>query len=206
VPEDENQGQFEIMPLYKYQACPAEGAIKQKWVRDIFFEHKLFFASRTSFNDPFDCVVPSLLQTPGNLVKRFAEEFVDRTFPSATEAEWRDKVSMLMSVGALKGMRQDVQKDVDDAGIACFSKVRDDILMWAHYGDKHKGLCLEFDGSDNCNFFGEALPVEVCGFHARPFWRRFHEDHDPDNSHEIEALVLRTGVPDFPAQRGWPHG
>jgi hypothetical protein len=113
VPEDENQGQFEIMPLYKYQACPAEGAIKQKWVRDIFFEHKLFFASRTSFNDPFDCVVPSLLQTPGNLVKRFAEEFVDRTFPSATEAEWRDKVSMLMSVGALKGMRQDVQKDVD---------------------------------------------------------------------------------------------
>jgi hypothetical protein len=64
-----------------------------------------------------------------------------------------------MSVGALQGLRADLQKDVDQAGIACFSKVRDDILMWAHYADKHKGLCLEFDGSANCNFFGYAQPV-----------------------------------------------
>jgi len=33
-------------------------------------------------------------------------------------------------------------------------------LMWAHYADKHRGLCFEFDGSDNCIFFGEAQPVE----------------------------------------------
>jgi DUF2971 family protein len=168
MPEDESQQQFEIMPLYRYQACPAEDLIKQGWVRELFVEHKLFFATRKSFNDPFDCVVPSLLETPGTLVKRFAEEFVDSKFPSATRAEWRDKVTRLMSVGTLNGMRQDVQKNVDEVGIACFSKVRDDILMWAHYADKHKGLCLEFDGSENCNFFGEAMPVEYADFTPVP--------------------------------------
>jgi hypothetical protein len=73
-----------------------------------------------------------------------------------------------MSVGALQGMRADIQKDVDQAGIACFSKVRDDILMWAHYADKHKGLCFEFDGSANRDFFGYAQPVEYGDFTPVP--------------------------------------
>jgi hypothetical protein len=31
-------------------------------------------------------------------------------------------------------------------GVYCFSEVPDDILMWSHYGDYHRGVCLEFDG------------------------------------------------------------
>jgi len=120
------------------------------------------------FQRSVDCVVPSLLQTPGTVVKLLAEKFVDGKFPSSSPDEWLSKVSKLMSVEALKGLRQDVQKNVDEAGIACFSKVRDDILMWAHYADKHRGLCLEFDGSENCNFFGEALAVEYENFTPVP--------------------------------------
>ena len=128
------------MPLYKYQPFPAKDLERQGWVREILVEHRLFFASRKCFNDPFDCVVPSLLETPGTVVKLLAEEFVDGKFPSSSPDEWLSKVSKLMSVQALKGLRQDVQKNVDEAGIACFSKVRDDILMWAHYADKHRGF------------------------------------------------------------------
>jgi len=29
--------------------------------------------------------------------------------------------------------------------ICCFSRRCDNILMWSHYADKHKGLCIEFD-------------------------------------------------------------
>ena len=76
--EAQIQEQFPAIPLYKYQAFPASDPDKRAWVREIFIEHRLFFATRKDFNDPFDCVVPSLLQTPGTIVKRFAEEFVDR--------------------------------------------------------------------------------------------------------------------------------
>lgn len=34
------------------------------------------------------------------------------------------------------------------AGVICFSKSWKDPLMWAHYGNKHKGICLGFDVSD----------------------------------------------------------
>lgn len=29
--------------------------------------------------------------------------------------------------------------------IACFSQISDEILMWSHYADEHKGICLIFD-------------------------------------------------------------
>lgn len=36
---------------------------------------------------------------------------------------------------------------------------RDDILMWSHYTDGHKGLCLEFDPTKEITLFGQALKV-----------------------------------------------
>jgi hypothetical protein len=188
--DNENEQQFETLPYYKYQAFPAGDQEKLGWVRDILIEHKLFFAGRQSFNDPFDCVVPSLLQTPGTFYKRYVEELLDKDFPDAPEAEWLAKRERLMSVKALEGMREDVQKEIDKAGITCFCKVRDDILMWAHYADKHKGLCFEFDGSPNCNFFGDAQPVKYEDFYICASGRGFGKDHGAGNSHKVEALVL----------------
>ena len=173
---------FETMPLYKYQACPGDDQEKSWWVRQILVEHQLFFASRRCFNDPFDCIVPSFLQIPGTILKRFVEEFVERKLPNAAEAEQVGMISKLMSVNSLEGLRKELQDDVDGAGIVCFCKVRDDILMWAHYADKHRGFCLEFDGSDNCRFFGEAQPVE-------------YEDYTPiplgeDNNRQMTRSIL----------------
>lgn len=36
----------------------------------------------------------------------------------------------------------------EDIGVACFSEVPDSILMWSHYADYHKGICLEYDKTD----------------------------------------------------------
>ena len=33
----------------------------------------------------------------------------------------------------------------DKSLIGCFSKRSDSILMWSHYADKHKGVCIEFE-------------------------------------------------------------
>jgi len=164
----------ENMPLYRYQACPEKDPERMEWIRQILVEHQLFFASRRSFNDPFDCAIPSLLKIPGTFLKRFVEEFVDRNFPNASEPEKSHTIDRLLSINALEEIRRELQDDVDRAGIVCFSKVRDDILMWANYADKHKGLCFEFDGSSNCKFFGEAQPVEYEDYTPVPL----HEDRD----------------------------
>lgn len=40
---------------------------------------------------------------------------------------------------------QKIKDARNNALISCFSKRYDSILMWSHYGDKHKGICIEFD-------------------------------------------------------------
>ncbi len=191
---------FETMPLYKYLSCPDDDLEKMEWVRQILVEHQLFFASRRYFNDPFDCAIPSLSQIPGTFLKRFVEEFVDRKFSNASEFEKLEMMSKLMSVNALEEIRQGLQDEVDRAGIVCLSKVRDDILMWAHYADRHKGLCFEFDGSSNCIFFGGAQPVEYEVYTSIPL----HEDKNRQMtrviltkskhwSYEKEYRIFRPG-------------
>lgn len=39
------------------------------------------------------------------------------------------------------------EKGAYGVGVSCFSEDNDNMLMWSHYGDGHKGFCLEFDTS-----------------------------------------------------------
>lgn len=36
-----------------------------------------------------------------------------------------------------------------DQGLICFSRAWNNPLLWSHYGDKHRGLCLGFDVPDS---------------------------------------------------------
>lgn len=39
-------------------------------------------------------------------------------------------------------------KLADNLGVLCFSECPTQILMWSHYADSHKGVCLEFDSDE----------------------------------------------------------
>lgn len=38
------------------------------------------------------------------------------------------------------------ERITEQIGILCLSEEKNDILMWSHYADSHRGICLEFDG------------------------------------------------------------
>jgi len=40
-----------------------------------------------------------------------------------------------------------IKESKDKTFITCFSEKNDSILMWSHYADRHKGLCIEYDFS-----------------------------------------------------------
>ena len=42
-------------------------------------------------------------------------------------------------------------------GVACLSEVPDDLLMWAHYADSHRGVCFQFDSGSE--FLRDAMQV-----------------------------------------------
>lgn len=44
--------------------------------------------------------------------------------------------------------RADLIKHISDFGIVSFSTDEDNILLWSHYSDNHKGFCLKFELPD----------------------------------------------------------
>jgi hypothetical protein len=43
--------------------------------------------------------------------------------------------------------------------ILCLSAVQDDVLMWSHYSDSHRGVVLEFQPQDDSSFWWVSQPV-----------------------------------------------
>jgi len=50
------------------------------------------------------------------------------------------------------------EKFMRETGIYCLSTIKDDILMWSHYAESHRGLCLEFDTTKEL-LFNETFSV-----------------------------------------------
>ena len=37
-----------------------------------------------------------------------------------------------------------MEKDINNFGAFSMSQLKDNILMWSHYANQHKGFCIEF--------------------------------------------------------------
>lgn len=146
--------------LYRYLSLQTPE--REGWARDIFVKHELYFSSPTSFNNPFDCKVPPLDSLPRKQRQQFIDGFLLRhpSPPSARRQEKRAAKRKLSTKATFAELTQYMQENIDACGLLCLSERNDDILMWSHYADSHKGICLEFEATANTPLFGEAQPVE----------------------------------------------
>ncbi len=139
--------------FYKYRSMTGDAV---KWVERTILFNEIYFAPASTFNDPFDLrPVFSLQATPD----RQREDFLrlSRKFvPDITEEQRAIEADRVMAtsmskgdVGSTTAIIQLVHSHIitTTVGVYCVSTKRDDILMWSHYADSHRGICLEFDGT-----------------------------------------------------------
>lgn len=154
--------------LYRYRGL-GESANQEKYVKPIFVRHELYYPSRIQMNDPFECTVPGFESVPKHILHETTQKRVDRLLKphGANRKQRRGVTIQWQKKGKLQQVRDDVQRHVDRFGILCLSQRREDLLMWSHYANGHRGLCLGFEG------MARALRVHYCD--ARP-------DRDSTNS------------------------
>jgi hypothetical protein len=117
-------------------------------LQELFTDHKVWFASPASFNDPFDCKVRSMLIEGGQ--EAFLDRHVQSSEPTLTLMHRSIRVRELLESGVLEDPKYRaqvlsfVQKCVDKSGVYSLSTSLDHPLLWSHYADGHRGLCLEF--------------------------------------------------------------
>lgn len=131
-------------PLYKYRSL---ADASKEYTLDIFRKCELFFSAPSSFNDPFDCKFSPIMAS----VEKLVSEIVRRQ-TLVYEPENVERTILGDSVIYANFVKV-VDRVMNRHGICCFSRKNEEILMWSHYADCHKGICLEFDVSKDPDFF-----------------------------------------------------
>lgn len=129
--------------LYKYQSL-------SKYAVDNIIEHSITASSIGSFNDLFD-----------GAIHRYGSQ---KEIELAAEKKWNDleklridaklPPNMLSREDYIRPLKSYFQREsrskfklADYIGtyVSCFSTQNDSILMWAHYADSQKGICVAYD-------------------------------------------------------------
>lgn len=139
--------------LYKYQPF-------NNWSQINLKNRCIWFSKPTRFNDPFDCSirlsfenVPEeewltiyehfLKEAKENMKEKFSEEDSERKYLSngKTNKLFKD---IIKSKSEELFFKQE-KFMMNERGVACFSDKVDDILMWSHYSEGHRGFCIELN-------------------------------------------------------------
>lgn len=88
---------------------------------------EIYFSRPDRLNDPFDCRV--------NIRKSLENAISRGEFPIRKKLE---------NLRGLDDFFVDVERRISTLGICAFSRNPTQTLMWSHYGDEHKGVCLTY--------------------------------------------------------------
>jgi Protein of unknown function (DUF2971) len=146
---------------------------------------QIWFSKPTAFNDPFDCAMcfrvgPWPDDEIGALYESLRTQFgkslqFDHLYMSDGRPNERFRTEC--ASGAMKSLADLRDMMVNERGVACFSEKNDDVLMWGHYADGHRGFCLEFDTS------------------FEPFHKAFSVEYAREIP-TVDPAVLRKTAPD----------
>jgi len=141
--------------LYKYRTF-------SKHTEDIIKNSSLYFSPIADLNDPFDCKLPFRQQYEefeiNECAERHAHSNKKRTnHTNYTTEQYLDRFS---KNGGFTQYKIKITEDlIKGIGVLSFSTKPDNILMWSHYSDSHKGLVFEFEFSNDSEHFRSPCPV-----------------------------------------------
>lgn len=105
--------------------------------------------------------------------------------------EWLD--IRKLATQAISSFRKELSTFRSDLGISCFCESNDSMLMWAHYANNHKGICVEYEllrFNSELNY----TPVPVIYTDQRPCLERMDLDNPGKDlfSYFIDGVTTKS--------------
>ena len=122
--------QYRPKKLYRYMR------FDEHWEKNVF-EGQVYLSKASNLNDPFDCLV----YINHELYIEYMFQVTCEIFPGVDREVLRQTVKESID-GEIDKQMHEMKKKFR---VACFTENNIFPLMWAHYADSHKGLCLEYD-------------------------------------------------------------
>ncbi len=164
---------------------------------DTVKDNKMWYSAPCNFNDVFDCEITvdekaimndALKMIPGNIPVRPGS----RAWKSVHETMKRE----------LRSFRSTFEKLRYTMGVACLSESDTSLLMWAHYADNHRGMCVEYDLmeiNNQLNF----TPVPVVYSDDRVCFNTLNPDTAKNDSLSFFIRSITSKSRDWSYEREW---
>lgn len=111
---------------------------------------QLSFKSPSIFNDPYDCYDGLIKFGKVNSINR--KSLINHTFSNLNRSARRNKLKKLKKIIKDKEICDKYKEllpiELQKNGITCFSEIPNNLLMWSHYAESHKGICVGFKLQD----------------------------------------------------------
>ncbi len=140
-----------IQKLYHYQGFDPDH------LRDALINNRVRCSNPEHLNDPWDCRVyfddlhlddPSTREKWGKALEVAFANLSAKEQESVTEHGGRWYENLAFVQGVVTGINERTwEKVTGRRRLYCLTPHPNSLLMWAHYGDRHHGICLEFDTS-----------------------------------------------------------
>lgn len=114
--------------LYKYYGL-------RRWA-DMFQDWTIRFSPLDEFNDPFEGL-PAANRIWG---PEFMKMFRDERLPNATA----EQLNAVVTTDDKKKLLDEIRKILRRTSIFCLTTSFNNLLMWSHYADSHRGFVVEF--------------------------------------------------------------
>jgi hypothetical protein len=127
--------------LYKYQSTSIQSITNLS-------SGKIWFSDPKKFNDPFDCGLKVEMKDLTDADIAAVLDDLARTGGAPTVEQFRRLPADVLKQQIASGLKGAIELGIRGVrGVACFSEKVNDLLMWGHYAEGHRGFCLEFDTS-----------------------------------------------------------
>lgn len=130
------------MKLYKFRAVNENSL---KGLRN----NEIFFAGFELFNDPFEFSTPftNLREYFRRVHLQLQDRYLLGHIDKSTLDHLLEKTRNMddQKLQRHKQVHEKIRQNMSRMGIFSMSAVKDEILLWSHYAEEHKGFCIEFD-------------------------------------------------------------
>jgi len=110
----------------------------------------IYLGAPRNFNDPYDCAI-------GAPLTDLSDQGLERLLEGRRVNAPNETLKGMVKESTAKTIQELTERFLNERGVACFTEAPDNLLMWSHYADGGRGMCLGF--STNEKLFEKARKV-----------------------------------------------
>ncbi|TLZ45374.1 MAG: DUF2971 domain-containing protein [Gammaproteobacteria bacterium] len=149
--------------LYKYRSVEPNDQQSVVELRDMVVESVLWMSSPEAFNDPADLQATWVIEGSAGELRTRIDALVKEQEPGLSFKQRERKVLDLMEKPReqlLRGVQVSYMEQRRTFGVCCFARDPRNVLMWSHYANRHKGVCLQYEFARDVPVLARALHVD----------------------------------------------